>query len=594
MHFFGCIVFGVFCGVERFRKNNYNTHTMTRREFVFAGAAGLFAGCRLAGNAVTGSVPVVRFGMVTDIHYADIDPDAAPVGVTGRRFYRESKRKLREAVDVFNARGVDFAIELGDFKDDTRGREGTIRHLEAIEAEFARFNGPRYHVAGNHDFDCLTPQEFFTRVPNDGRINSNGYYSFRRGGITFIVLNACYDSSLKPYSCANPWDDANVPPEELAWFARELAAADGPVIVFCHQKLDDRSEPRHLIKNAASVRALMERSGKVKGVFVGHQHKGGYRVMNGIAYYTLRALVCDSGEGANSFAEVSVCADGTFTVTGWRSASSLGVKGEFPGCGLIAHRGDCAAYPENTVEAFKAAVRQGAEMVELDEWRCKTGELVVVHDRRVDRTTDGKGAIAELTLAEIKALDAGVRKDARFAGMRVPTLEEALECFPKSGIYLNIHCKTGDAAPEVAELLRRTGRLAQGILMMDSRNELLALKAKCPWVKTGLVMKPTNGWGKNWKDDDAWRQIRDVAQIGADFFQILPGVRVSPEQMRFLHDHGIKTTYFFANDAAAMKTIVEEGHDFVFTDRYAAMRPVYDGLIRGEFSVAARKSEEIG
>jgi alkaline phosphatase len=100
--------------------------------------------------------------MVTDIHYADIDPDAAPVGVTGRRFYRESKRKLREAVEVFNARGVDFAIELGDFKDDTHGREGTLRHLESIEAEFARFNGPRYHVAGNHDFDCLTPDEFFS------------------------------------------------------------------------------------------------------------------------------------------------------------------------------------------------------------------------------------------------------------------------------------------------------------------------------------------------------------------------------------------------------------------------------------------------
>ena len=59
--------------------------------------------------------------------------------------------------------------------------------------------------------------------------------------------------------------------------------------------------------------------------------------------------------------------------------------------------------------------------------------------------------------------------------------------------------------------------------------------------------------------------------------------------MRFLHDHGIKTTYFFANDAAAMKTIVEEGHDFVFTDRYAAMRPAYDGLIRGGIPMAARQ-----
>ena len=100
-------------------------------------------------------------------------------------------------------------------------------------------------------------------------------------------------------------------------------------------------------------------------------------------------------------------------------------------------------------------------------------------------------------------------------------------------------------------------------------------------------MRPTNGWGKNWTVDDAWLQIRDVAQIGVDFFQILPGVRVSPEQMHFLHDHGIKTTYFFANDAATMKTIVEEGHDFVFTDRYAAMRPAYDGLNRSDFPLPA-------
>jgi glycerophosphoryl diester phosphodiesterase len=180
------------------------------------------------------------------------------------------------------------------------------------------------------------------------------------------------------------------------------------------------------------------------------------------------------------------------------------------------------------------------------------------------------------------------------AGVRMSELEAALECFPKSGIYLNIRRKTSEAATDAAELLRKTGRLAQGVLTVDSRKELLALKEKCPWVKTGLVMAPADGTGKIPTVDDAWRQIRDAAQIGVDFFQFLPDARVSEEQMRFLHDHGIKTTYFFANDAAAMKTIVEEGHDFVFTDRYAAMRPVYDGLIRGEFSVAARKSEEIG
>lgn len=544
----------------------------TRRTFIVATAAGVFAGRHLFGQADAGAEPLVRFGMVTDLHYADIDHDPKPIGVVGRRFYRESLRKLGEAVDVFNSRKVDFAIELGDFKDFTRDREGTLKCLDAIESCFARFKGPRYHVAGNHDFDCLSPEEFFSRVPNDGKTCPRGYYSFVRNGVTFIVLNACHDSQMRPYCRCNPWDDANVPPEELDWFNGELAAARGPVIVFCHQRLEDSAEPRHLVRNANAVRALIEASGKVKAVITGHQHRGAYRVLNGIPYYSLRALVCDSGEGANSFAEAAIYPSGAFTVTGWRRAQSCGAKGEFPECGVIAHRGDCAEYPENTLLAFRAAVEKGAEMVELDEWRCKTGELVVVHDGAVDRTTNGKGRISELTLAQIKALDAGSRKSPRFAGERVPTLEEALAVFPKTGIFLNIHCKTGSAAPEVAEMLRRTGRLAGSILMMDRRDALVSLKEKCPWVKTGLVMNTDAGWSKPWTEEEAWRKLRDAASIGVDFVQILPNSHCTPEQMRFLHDLNIRTTYFVANDERTMREISAEGHDFIFTDRFSAMR----------------------
>lgn len=552
---------------------------LSRRSFIFETAVGVFAGRRLFGAPDASSAPLVRFGMVTDLHYADLDPDRVPRGVVGRRFYRESRRKLDAAVAVFNARGLDFAIELGDFKDNTHGRERTLAHLEEIEAAFAKFRGPRYHVAGNHDFDCLSPEEFFSRVPNDGTVSKTGYYSFVRGGVTFIVLNACFFSSMKPYDRRHVWHDANIPPEEMAWFARELSSAKGPVFVFCHQRLEDSAEPRHIVKNAAAVRALMEGSGKVKGVFTGHQHMGGGRVVNGIPYYSLRALVCDSGEGANSFAEVAVYPSGAFTVTGWRNAASRGARGEFPDRGLIAHRGDDADFPENTIPAFLSAVRKCAEMVELDEWRCRTGELVVMHDPEVDRTTDGKGRIADLSLAEIRALDAGAKKDARFAGVRVPTLEEALACFPKAGVYLNIHCKTGAAAPEVAALLRRTGRLAQGILMMDSRADLVAVKAKCPWVKTGLVIS-TPGWGKPWTEDEAWRQIRDVASIGVNFLQMLPNSHCTPEQLVFLHDRGIRTTYYYANDPAKMEEIVREGHDFVFTDLYSRLRGAYDAVER--------------
>ena len=307
--------------------NAVSRRKISRMDFlrggVVATAAMHFSGCRHFAAEGQGRHDVVRFGIVTDIHYADLPPDPKARGFVGRRFYRESARKLREAVQVFNERAVDFAVELGDFKDNSDGREGTIRHLEAIEREFARFDGPRYHVAGNHDFDCLAPDEFFSRTPNNGVVTRNGYYSFEQGGVKFIVLNACFDSRMEPYSRSNPWDDANLPPKELAWFSDELASANGKVVVFCHQRLDDSAEPRHTVKNASAIRAVMEKSGKVCAVLTGHQHCGGYHVVNGIPYYSLRALVCDSGEGENSYAVCSVSRSGDFSVDGLCNASSI-------------------------------------------------------------------------------------------------------------------------------------------------------------------------------------------------------------------------------------------------------------------------------
>lgn len=469
---------------------------ISRRAFIGGVTAGTLSGCRLFTSGTASGEPVLRFGMVTDLHYADIDPDPAPCDVVGRRFYRESLRKLAEAVSVFNERRPDFVIELGDFKDNTRGRIETLAHLEKIEAALAGFNGPRYHVAGNHDFDCLTPDEFFSRIPNDGKITPKGYYSFVRGGVKFIVLNACFDSSLKPYDRANPWNDANVPPEEMAWFERELASADGNVFVFCHQRLEDSAERNHVVKNAPAVRALMERSGKVRGVITGHQHKGGANVVNGIPYYSLRALVCDSGEGNNSFAETAIYADGSFTVTGWRNAVSRGAKGEFPGRGAGARSGDCAALD--------------AAMVDFGP------------------------------VAETAALDALVAP------------------FPKTGRYLCFDCKTSAAAVEVAAFLRRAGRLAQGFMMLDSAAELAALKAKCPWAKTGLAMA-----SGGWTESEAWRRLKAAVKAGVEFVRIPSGCKCTPAQFVYLHDRAVRTVCY-ATDGAAARCAKDDGHDFIF------------------------------
>ena len=94
---------------------------------------------------------------------------------------------------------------------------------------------------------------------------------------------------------------------------------------------------------------------------------------------------------------------------------------------VAAHRGNVAAYPENTIEAFSSAYDIGADMIELDLHMTKDGEIVVIHDGDLRRTADVSGEIRKLTLDEIKRADVGIKKGAEFKGMRVPTLREFCE-----------------------------------------------------------------------------------------------------------------------------------------------------------------------
>jgi glycerophosphoryl diester phosphodiesterase len=120
------------------------------------------------------------------------------------------------------------------------------------------------------------------------------------------------------------------------------------------------------------------------------------------------------------------------------------------------HRGASAYAPENTLAAFNLAFDLGADGVELDVSLTQDGVPVVIHDDRVDRTTDGRGAVKDMTLAEIQRLDAGAKFDAKFRGERVPTLAEVLSTVGKRGI-VNIELKSGklaDVGLETAAIAR--------------------------------------------------------------------------------------------------------------------------------------------
>jgi len=111
---------------------------------------------------------------------------------------------------------------------------------------------------------------------------------------------------------------------------------------------------------------------------------------------------------------------------------------------VIAHRGASAYAPENTLAAFALAAEQKADWFELDCTLSKDGAVIVIHDLTVDKTTDGEGRVQDLTLAELKQLDAGSSKDAKFAGERLPTLGEALDLAKEREIGVYVEIKNSD------------------------------------------------------------------------------------------------------------------------------------------------------
>lgn len=109
---------------------------------------------------------------------------------------------------------------------------------------------------------------------------------------------------------------------------------------------------------------------------------------------------------------------------------------------IFAHRGSSGTHPENTLPAFEKAAALRVAGVELDVHLSKDGELLVIHDEKVNRTTNGTGYVKDLTLQELKKLDAGSWKDSEWGGTQIPTLDEVLSVFQHTGHTVNVELKT--------------------------------------------------------------------------------------------------------------------------------------------------------
>ena len=279
-------------------RTSKNAATVSRRQFLRAGATLVGAGA--LGLGALADAPSPRDGIVigifTDSHYANRDR-------RGSRYYRDSSAKLTEFVGAMNKAKPNFAIVLGDFVDKGQTLQAELAYLKHIEGVFRKFKGSRHHVIGNHDVATFTKARF---VAGTGMPGPN--YSFDSGPIHCIVLDANYKKDFTPYKAGNfTWTQTYVPPDEQKWLKADLNTAAGKTVVFIHQTLDDEKGP-HGVKNSPDVRRILERSGKVLAVFQGHNHGGAYRRINGIHYFTMRAMVEGPGLKNNSYALARISA----------------------------------------------------------------------------------------------------------------------------------------------------------------------------------------------------------------------------------------------------------------------------------------------
>lgn len=166
---------------------------------------------------------------------------------------------------------------------------------------------------------------------------------------------------------------------------------------------------------------------------------------------------------------------------------------------VVAHRGAAAAAPENTMEAYRLAVEMGADAVELDVHLTADGKVAVIHDETVERTTNLTGAIASMTMKQLRTADAGYRYQApdgsfpfRGAGLKVPTLAEVLKWLP-DGVGLVVEIKARAATAPTVAALRASRVRAAGAVSLISFDERIIEEARQldPEIPTGYLLVPS-------------------------------------------------------------------------------------------------------
>jgi len=226
----------------------------------------------------------------------------------------------------------------------------------------------------------------------------------------------------------------------------------------------------------------------------------------------------------------------------------------------IAHRGASSLAPENTFAAFDQALEAGADGIEFDVQLSRDNVPVIIHDERLERTTTGKGLVKELSLEELKALDAGSWFASDFKGAAIPTLEEVLTGYKDSCPIFDIELKNSNTAypgleAAVLEQVSRHSLESRVIISSFNADSLVACRRLNPAVRTGLIYLE--------EIEEPWHYIISLGCYSAHplFFYLQ-----NPEIMAGFKAHNTPLYPWTVNDPVQMEHLVSEDVEAIITD----------------------------
>jgi len=228
---------------------------------------------------------------------------------------------------------------------------------------------------------------------------------------------------------------------------------------------------------------------------------------------------------------------------------------------IIGHRGACALAPENTIASFKLAVQHQADFVELDAKLSKDGVVVVIHDQTVDRTTNGKGRVNQMVFDDLRKLDAGSKFDKKFAGEKIPTLDEVFKAVGKD-VFVNVELtnyesKADDLVRKVIDVVKANQMEDRVLFSSFFPGNLIKVHKLLPEAPVGILCL----------EGSAGFITRSSLMMSVSPELVHPYLAdVTRETVEKEHRRGRRVNVWTVNEDKDIIRMFEAGVDGIFTD----------------------------